>query len=287
MKGHGLVYNYSWDRNFGVTTITVETSFLDSLIINGVRRAKNGMPKFTGNISRSLVRGVGTGMIAISLVGVALTLQPIVVPELSYRVSALAKTVTNEQTPTPQPLVAAQTSEEDEITKAKEFAQNVGVENTDFSIYIPKINAKENVIANVDATNRPVYKNALKHGVAHAQGTALPGQKGGTYIFAHSTDGVWNVESYNAVFYLLKELKPENKDKIYVFHKDKLHTYVVTGKYTVDADDTSWLTGAHIGGERLILQTCWPPGATWRRLVIVAYPEKSIYGTTSGPYGGT
>ena len=45
-----------------------------------------------------------------------------------------------------------------------------------FSIIVEKIGADASVIANVDASNKAVYTEALKRGVAHALGTAFPGQ---------------------------------------------------------------------------------------------------------------
>jgi len=75
--------------------------------------------------------------------------------------------------------------------------------NTDFAIVIPKIGAVAPVIDNVDPFNPKSYLPALFKGVAHAKGTAYPGQFGNTYIFAHSTDSFYNVGRYNAVFYLI------------------------------------------------------------------------------------
>src|SRR3990167_3191975 len=54
-----------------------------------------------------------------------------------------------------------------------------------YSIVIPKINANARVIPNVDASNRAGYLDALKQGIAHAAGTANPGEKGHMFYFAH------------------------------------------------------------------------------------------------------
>src|SRR3972149_1574681 len=72
---------------------------------------------------------------------------------------------------------------------------------------------------------------------------------------------------YNAVFYLLRKL--EAGDKIIVFFADKKYEYQVTQKLTTPAKDVSWFSYDD-GEETLVLQTCDPPGTTFRRLIVVA-----------------
>ena len=150
-------------------------------------------------------------------------------------------------------------------------AYDARVEGLDpyFSISIPKINASADIIPNVDINNPDEYLSALKRGVAHARGTSFPDQEKTIYLFSHSTNSPLNFNEYNAVFYLLRKL--EKKDKIYVYFLNRKHVYEVTEKVITDSTDTSWLesTGE---GERLVLQTCDPPGTTLKRLIIVARP---------------
>jgi len=138
-----------------------------------------------------------------------------------------------------------------------------------FSISIPKINASADIIPNIDINNSVEYLSALKRGVAHARGTSFPNQDKTIYLFSHSTNSPLNFNEYNAVFYLLKKL--EKKDKIYVYFLNKKYTYEVTEKVITDSTDTSWLDNT-TDGERLVLQTCDPPGTTLKRLIIVARP---------------
>lgn len=138
-----------------------------------------------------------------------------------------------------------------------------------FSIIVEKIGADAPVIPNVDPSNKIVYTEALKRGVAHALGTSFPGQPGITYLFAHSTDTIWNVPRFNAVFYLLKDL--EAQDKVVVFFNNKRYDYIVTEKKVTEPEDVYYLT-AKIQEQLLVLQTCYPPGTTWKRLVVVAKP---------------
>ncbi len=140
--------------------------------------------------------------------------------------------------------------------------------NTDFSILIPKIGAVAPIVANVDATNPKIYLPALKQGVAQAAGTALPGEKGNVYLFAHSTDAFWDVSTYNAVFYLIGKLNPG--DEIDVYYRGNLIKYTVYDKKVVSPDSSQYF-GTLIPGEKtLTLQTCYPPGTTLQRLIVLA-----------------
>lgn len=139
----------------------------------------------------------------------------------------------------------------------------------EFSIIIPKLSINSRVVANVDVSNKKEYEPALKKGAAHAKGTYLPGEGGTSYIFAHSTNYEWFVARYNAVFYLLKDL--EKDDQIQLVYKNTVYPYVVVDKKIVGPNDIEYLT-PHKGREELILQTCYPPGTTEKRLLIFARP---------------
>ncbi len=144
--------------------------------------------------------------------------------------------------------------------------------NTQFSIVIPKIGASSVVYPNVDASNPNIFLPILKKGVAHAKGTVFPGMKGNIYLFAHSTDNFWDVGRYNAVFYLLKDL--QKGDEIVIFFQNKRYNYYVTGSKIVDPSDVSYIVNAkNQTKSQLILQTCWPPGTTWQRLLVFASPK--------------
>ncbi len=139
--------------------------------------------------------------------------------------------------------------------------------NTDFSIVIPKIGANAKIIPNIDAGNEKIYLEALNHGVAHALGTAFPGEGGHIFLFAHSTDYFWNVGVYNAIFYLLNKL--ESQDEINIFYKGYRYVYKVINKKIVDPSQVEYLTQKS-NKEFLTLQTCWPPGTTLKRLLVFA-----------------
>lgn len=143
--------------------------------------------------------------------------------------------------------------------------------STDFGIIIPKIGANAAVFANTDPSNEREYLSILSRGVAHARGSAFPGLPGNIYLFAHSADNFWNVGRYNAIFYLLKELGAG--DDVVVFFQGVRHDYSVTEQKIVDPEDTSHISANLGNGETLILQTCWPPGTTWKRLLVFAKPK--------------
>lgn len=139
--------------------------------------------------------------------------------------------------------------------------------NTDFSIVIPKIGAAAPIVANVDSQDPKKYLPALYKGVAHAKGTALPGKPGNIYLFAHSTDAFYNVGRYNAVFYLIGKLA--KGDRIDIYYEGQKRVYEVYDKKVVGPNDVKYL--GNIGVEKsLTLQTCYPPGTTLKRLIVLA-----------------
>lgn len=141
-------------------------------------------------------------------------------------------------------------------------------ESTDFGIVIPKLAANAPIFANVNPLNKSEYLSVLQKGVAHAKGTALPGEEGNVYLFAHSTDSFLNVGRYNAVFYLIGKLEPG--DEIDVFYKGERFKYEVVEKKVVPSQDIKYLRNTKNQQELLTLQTCYPPGTTLKRLIVIA-----------------
>lgn len=137
----------------------------------------------------------------------------------------------------------------------------------EFGIVIPKIGANAKVVAGVSPFNEKEYQAALTKGVAQARDTALPGDYGNVFIFAHSAANLNLANRYNAVFYLLAKL--EKKDSVYLFYRGKKYTYRVTGVKTVSPADLSYLKQPS-SQKQLTLMTCWPPGTTLTRLIVQA-----------------
>lgn len=140
------------------------------------------------------------------------------------------------------------------------------------SISIPRINAVAPLELNIDPWNKEVYEPALEKGVAHALGTALPGEGKLIYLFAHSSSPAWKITRYNTIFLRLNELKLG--DSITINRDGKNYIYTVTEKKVVSPRDIEFLT-EQSSGERLIIQTCWPIGTDWQRLLVFAEPSNN------------
>jgi LPXTG-site transpeptidase (sortase) family protein len=221
-----------------------------------------------------VLRSIGNFLLLFAIFGVVATFGPALYFEGQFRI-AQARGVTYKIA---DPATTPQEEKKDQrpsfgdlLVGAKE--QEITPPNKDFSIVIPKIGASAAIYPNVDPSSEDAFQPVLTKGVAHAQGTYFPGLPGNIYLFAHSTDTFWDVGRYNAIFYLLKDL--EEGDEIAVFYQGKRHNYYVTDKKVVDADDVSLITEANTGDEQLILQTCWPPGTTWKRLLVFARPRNT------------
>ncbi len=144
-------------------------------------------------------------------------------------------------------------------------------ENNDYIIEIPKILAYAKVVENVSPFDSAEYNRILKDGVvAQAKGSAIPGEALGesTYIFAHSTNEARGSVRNNAVFYLLGELKED--DMVFINYHGKYLKYKVFDRKIIKAEEIEYLNYSEADKNILILQTCWPIGTNWNRLLILA-----------------
>lgn len=137
----------------------------------------------------------------------------------------------------------------------------------EFGLVIPKIDVNVKVFAHVDAAKPQEYLPLLAQGVAHAKGSLLPGQEGNVFIFAHSTDTPLNASRYNAVFYLLNKM--EKDDEIFVYYQQQKYVYKVMEKKIVAPEKLADYLKT-LKGKTLTLQTCYPPGTTLKRLIVIA-----------------
>ncbi len=141
----------------------------------------------------------------------------------------------------------------------------------EYIIQIPKILAYSKVIANVSPYDQAEYDRVLKNNVvAQAKDTDNPGGGEGksTYIFAHSSNNNLAMVRSNAVFYLLGEL--QNDDLVYINYQKKEFKYKVFDKKVISAGNLEYLNYHNPNKETLILQTCWPIGTDWNRLIVLA-----------------
>ncbi|HUD44579.1 MAG TPA: sortase [Patescibacteria group bacterium] len=221
-----------------------------------------------------VLRSIGNFLILFAIFGVIATFGPVVMDEIKfqivqyrgihYTVAGVSVVKVNQQPISSSPGFASLLSGQKQ--------QVLVAPNIQFSVVIPKIGASARIFPNVDVTNENEFLSVLQQGVAHAKGSVFPGMKGTTYLFAHSTDSWLDVSAYNAVFYLLKDMNPG--DEIVIFFEGRRYNYTVSRIVISDPSDTSLLDNSHNSAEQLVLQTCWPPGTTWKRLFVIAIPKK-------------
>ena len=151
---------------------------------------------------------------------------------------------------------------------------NMDVYPPDMRIIIPRINKNvpvvgvdnENLIARDWSALEEDIQNALKNGVIHYPGTALPGEGGNTVLTGHSSYYAWNAGRFKDVFALLHEV--EMGDRIVVFFNQKKYIYEVFDIKVVFPSQIDVL--GRTNDERLTLITCTPIGTNIKRLVVSA-----------------
>lgn len=198
----------------------------------------------------------------LSIIGFSSLILPVAVAETNLRISYFEQNtginLTSTPTPSPTPFDNSKSFLLDKTRETETIPQN-------FSIKISKINLDSMIIPNVDPSFDTSYQESLRQGVAHAKGSYLPGDKGTIFLFAHSTDIPEHITQYNAKFYALKEL--QEGDQIELDYNGKTYNYQVYGRKITNPFDLDTIRQS---GADLILQTCWPPGTDWQRLMVFA-----------------
>jgi len=215
------------------------------------------------------IRTLGNILILSSILFVFSQFYPVIAAEVGYRWDRTVNPPEREQASLPEEIriPAVQESLAPEATPKSLPELEEAPINTDFSIVVPKIKANSVVVSDVDPFDKDQYDAALKKGVAHARDTQVPGEIGNVYLFAHNTLNAWDIPKYNAVFYLLHNL--DTGDRITTFYKGTRYDYIVFDKKVHNPKDLSPLETEYTEPV-LSLQTCWPPGTTWQRLVVRA-----------------
>lgn len=195
---------------------------------------------FLINLQKNKLRKIGSIIFGIGLAILVLTFWPIARSEINYQIHKTNFSNQSELNPI----------------------------SYDFGIIIPKINVNANVIKNVDPFNSKIYQKELAYGIAHAKGSALPNEIGNTYLFSHSSINFYEAVRYNSIFYLLNKLN--NGDKIYIFFENQKYEYEVYDKKVVNNNEIDYLKDLDEYLETLTLQTCYPPGTTLKRLIVLS-----------------
>jgi len=159
-----------------------------------------------------------------------------------------------------------------EVKEEKIVEQNIQKKaSNEYIIQIPKILAYSNVIENVSPFDQVEYQRILKTNVVvQARDTDKPGSGKGkmVYIFAHSSSREIDKVRSNAVFYLLGEL--QNDDLVFLSYHGQQLKYRVYDKKIIKPSELEYLSYQDQSREVLILQTCWPIGTDWNRLIVMA-----------------
>ncbi len=136
-----------------------------------------------------------------------------------------------------------------------------------FSVIIPKIGVNAPVIPDVSTVNEKEYMDALRKGVAHARGTAYPGEDGNMFLFAHSSLNFWQLGPYATVFNLLNKL--EKDDLVVMVRDEDTFVYKVFSTEVIPGWNTAPFFEEY-DGSVVTLITCYPPGTTVNRYVVKA-----------------
>ena len=226
---------------------------------------------------------LGLTLIVFSIGAIISASQPIIKLEANYRLRVVKESLFNKinqpqttTTPLPSP-------------KAPEFNPLIDPEgnpivpvNTDFSLIVPSVGINAPIVAGVNPVSKAGYLQALKQGVAHASTSFYPDENGTVYLFSHSTNYEWFIKNLNAVFYYLKNIEPGQL--VVVMYRGNRYTYKIREKQIISAKEISYLV-PQTGSRNLILQTCWPPGSTWKRMLIFAdLVEEKIKGSFENVY---
>jgi LPXTG-site transpeptidase (sortase) family protein len=206
----------------------------------------------------------GSILVIISLVSILYIYEPIMVSWVRYKlidqntVVAKVEEIKKENIITPTPVMPEVTPEP-------------VVESNEFKISIPKIGAESEIQQDVSPSDKKEYMAILKKGIiAQALGSAFPGDGEGKtmFLFAHSSEqGMFDARD-NPVFYLLGNM--EENDDILINYRGKIFTYKVYMKKIIGAKEIGYLNYTENDKEILILQTCWPIGTSWQRLLVFA-----------------
>jgi len=110
-------------------------------------------------------------------------------------------------------------------------------------------------------------QHALRFGVVHYPGTAVPGQMGNVFFTGHSSYYPLFPGNYKDVFALLGNL--EIGDEYSIYYEGELHRYRIADKFEVSPRDVSVLDQP-VNRRMSTLMTCTPIGTTLRRLILQA-----------------
>jgi LPXTG-site transpeptidase (sortase) family protein len=159
----------------------------------------------------------------------------------------------------------------DPVTKERKEIEVDRDYSTLMSISIPNIGIESvRITPNVESQKEEVYNEYLKHGLAHFQGTPLPGDGGNSFIYGHSAIQSFFSNHSNlaeTIFTRLEDI--DIGDSISIEKDGKILKYRAKQKKIVEPDDFSILSSKE-ERETVTLMTCWPLGIGSKRLIVLA-----------------
>lgn len=143
--------------------------------------------------------------------------------------------------------------------------------STAMLISIPRIEVSSITITpNVPSLEEDVYNAALKKGLAHFEGTPLPGDGGNSFIYGHSAPESFFTNHQNDPETIFSQLENvEIADTVTIEKDGKILEYTVQKKKITDPDDFEVLSGIP-GKQTITLMSCWPNGIGTQRLIVIA-----------------
>lgn len=136
-------------------------------------------------------------------------------------------------------------------------------------IFIPQFNVQAPLLTPTSKNLNLIYNN-LRKGVVLFPGSDNPGS-GYSIILGHSSAYPWDPGDYRSVFSLLNELN--YGDPFFVYYEGHIYAFrVVAKKIFIPLNKNNGLTTEQALPKRskptVVLQSCWPLGASTKRMAI-------------------
>lgn len=144
------------------------------------------------------------------------------------------------------------------------FASRPSVYTQD-TILIPKIGVDAPIVY-LNTTDNDQILEAIKDGIGHYQGTAMPGQNGNVFLTGHSSYYWWSKGKYNTVFARLNQVTAG--DLVYVYYQNSKYIYRINKTFVVRPEQVDVLNPT--SAATLTLMTCTPVGTNLKRLIVTA-----------------
>lgn len=178
--------------------------------------------------------------------------------------------------PTTQPTENLELSSDPEVQKRQIPPLEMEIAPSDNRIIIPRIDQNIPIVrvSSANLINRDwdalenEMQDALRNGVVHYPGTALPGQTGNIAITGHSSYFPWDSGRFKDVFALLHQVV--NGDRIVIYYEQDKYVYEVDEIDIVLPENLDILR--QTPDDRLTLITCTPVGTNLKRLIVIARP---------------